>query len=118
MYLVLGKKNKEIIYISTTMDYQENGNPLVDNGTLAISVSLVDSVVEVDNIPKEVEVEKYCYIDGQYIINPDWVEPDPVSTVTTDELLDNQYTIMMAIADIYEQMNSSSTESDTTNQEG
>ena len=44
-YLILDHKNV-IFYISDTIDYQENGNPLVDYGTLAIAEYLVKKVIE------------------------------------------------------------------------
>ena len=74
-YLIMGQGN-EIIHISDTIGYQENGNPLVDNGTLAIAAILVDRVVEVETVPDGVVASKYCYSDTDgFYENPNWVEP-------------------------------------------
>lgn len=34
------------------------------------------SYAEVDNVPEEVIPEKYCYVNGEFVLNPDWVEPE------------------------------------------
>lgn len=74
MYLILGHKN-EIIHISSTIGYQSNGNPLVDEGRLAIAEILVKEIQEVSEIPAEVQPMKYCYTDGEFTLNPNWTEP-------------------------------------------
>lgn len=75
MYIIVGNKNK-ITHISETIGYQENGNVLVDNDTLAIAKILVKQVYEIENIPEEVKVEKYCYTEEKgFYINEDYKEP-------------------------------------------
>ena len=60
MFVIKGKINN-IIAVSDTLDYQENGNPLVHDGTLAIAEILVGSIEESDVIP-----EGWEYVDGVY----------------------------------------------------
>jgi hypothetical protein len=72
MYLIIGENNK-VICVSETLDHQENGNPLVKNGTLAIASILVKQEISgVTSIPTDYEDGKYCYIDGVFSISPDW----------------------------------------------
>lgn len=42
------------------------------------------TTVEVDEIPEEIKAnpEKYCYIDGEYVNNPDYIEPTTEPTDT------------------------------------
>lgn len=74
---VLTDNEDVIIYISETIGYQKNGNPLVDNGTLAIASSIVKSVSDDITIPDGVEPYKYLYKDGAFTENPNYVEPEP-----------------------------------------
>lgn len=60
MYIIKDKTN-EIIAISDTLDYQENGNPLIDNGARAIAEILVGSIEESDIIPEGWECSNGIY---------------------------------------------------------
>lgn len=71
-YLFLPKNDKRILHISSDLDYQPNGNYLINEGTIAIPPSIVD-MIEVDSIPESVETEKWSYIDGEFVYT--WVEP-------------------------------------------
>ena len=51
MYIIKDT-NGGIIAVSDALDYQENGNPLIDNGSRAIAFILVDSVEESDTMPE------------------------------------------------------------------
>lgn len=62
MNIITDKENK-IIHISETIGYQENGNVLVDNETLAIAKPLVNKIYEVDEIAEGITAEKYCYTE-------------------------------------------------------
>lgn len=87
MYLLLDEK-KVVLYISETIGYQSNGNPLVDHDTLAYAAILVDQVVEVENVPEDVTAMRWCYVDGEFAPNPNWVEPvDPTDPTGADALL-------------------------------
>ncbi|MEG1516073.1 MAG: hypothetical protein RSD95_14390 [Clostridia bacterium] len=66
-----------ILHISDTIGYQSNGNPLVDNGTLAYAAILVSRVVEVASIPANVTAMRYCYTNGQFVLNPHYIDPTP-----------------------------------------
>ena len=84
MYLLLNN-DTVIISISETLDYQPNGNAIVNNGALIIASVLFSEVCEVSTVPEYVEAVKYCYNAStqEYSINPDWSEPEP----TTDEIV-------------------------------
>lgn len=58
---IFTNENDVIFHISETLDYQSNGNYLVDNGKLAIPPVLVKEMFEINEIPAEVEAYKYCY---------------------------------------------------------
>lgn len=79
MKYVLTTDNDVLIHISDTLDYQSNGNPLVDNGNLAIAKPLVKEIFEVEDeeIPaKAIENNakyKYTREDG-FTKNEDYVE--------------------------------------------
>ena len=60
MYIVKDKIG-EVIVISDTLDYQSNGNPLIDNGMRAIAEILVGEIVESDELPEGWEKK-----DGHY----------------------------------------------------
>ena len=60
MYIIKDKEGN-IITLSDDLDYQENGNPLVHNGKLAIVSYIVDSIEETEEIP-----EGWEYINGEY----------------------------------------------------
>lgn len=74
-YVLLAPEDKRVLHISNDLAYQDNGNYLVDNGTLAIPQSICE-MHEVGSLPANVEPEKWCYINGQFAPNPNWREPD------------------------------------------
>ena len=64
MYIITDE-NDVIIHISKTLNYQENGNPLVDNDTRAIAKLLVKEIYKIETVPEKVEASKYCYTKEQ-----------------------------------------------------
>ena len=66
-----------VLHISDTIGYQSNGNPLVDHGTLAYAAILVDRVVEVENVPQGVTAQRYCFVGGEFVLDPNWKPPTP-----------------------------------------
>ena len=73
MYILTDKYN-HVITISKTLDYQNNGNYLVKDGTLAIVPSLVTNIYEKnEGIDEKYDSSKYCYTEEKgFYINPDW----------------------------------------------
>ncbi len=101
---VITDNNDIVIKMSDTIGYQENGNVLVDNGSLAIAKILVKGVFEVSDIPKEVSEYKYCYTEEKgFYKNQDYVEyvsPEQEILNLKGELADTQ----IAITEIYEML--------------
>ena len=58
---ILTDENNVIICISDTLEYQENGNPLVKNESYAIAENLVKHTYENVEVPEGIEESKYCY---------------------------------------------------------
>ena len=50
---------------------------------------IIENGIDVDDIPDEVMVcpSKWCYIDGKYTENPDYVEPVIPDTPTVEDLI-------------------------------
>lgn len=65
---ILKNDADEIIAISDTLAYQSNGNPLINEGKLAIASILVDSIQESDVIPEG--WEKAGKIYRRVIVHP------------------------------------------------
>lgn len=87
-YLILALDDKRILHISATLDYQDNGNYLIHNGTLAIPPSICE-LAEVAAVPDGVEPEKWCYIGGEFSPNPNWQEPEePIDVERVFQILE------------------------------
>ena len=86
MYVITDKQGV-IIKMSPTIDYQENGNPLVDNGQLAIAEILVGAVSGDVDVPDGVGEYTHKWIDGKFSVNEDYVPPSgSLIPKGTDEL--------------------------------
>lgn len=74
MYIITDYKDV-VMYISTTINYENNGNVLLDNGT-GIAKNIVKEVFEVAEVTTGVEEQKYCYTQEQgFYENPNYEEP-------------------------------------------
>lgn len=100
MFIVTDFKNK-IIALSTTIDYESNGNVLLDDNT-GIAAPCIKGVFEVENIPENIVAEKYCYTEEKgFYINENYVEP--VNEKTELEKLQKQVTnLQIALAELVE----------------
>lgn len=89
-YLILCPSDKRIIHISSTLDYNKVGGLILDSG-LHIAPNICE-VETIDYIPDYVEVEKYCYIDGKFIENENYIdeEIDVDEFVETDDKIINE----------------------------
>lgn len=78
MKFVLTKQNNEIIEISNTYELDEkHRNINVDNHAIAYAPDEKINVYEVEEIPGEVEIAKYCYTEEQgFYKNENYVEPE------------------------------------------
>lgn len=108
-YIVTDNDNV-IIHISETIGYQENGNVLVDNDTLAIAKINVKEVFELEEILSGIVENKYCYTEEKgFYENKNYVEV--VNELTEieklkiqNESLQEQITnLELALAEIYEE---------------
>lgn len=79
MKFVLTNKDNEIIEISNTYELdEEHRNINVDNNrAIAYAPNEKINVFEVEEIPEEVEIAKYCYTEEQgFYKNENYVEPE------------------------------------------
>lgn len=103
MKYIITNENNIIIHISETIGYQENGNILVDNNTLAIAKPLVKSVFEMDNINEGIKENKYCYTEEQgFYENENYKEPEPTDTEKIKDLQEQITNLQLALAEIVE----------------
>lgn len=72
---VITDKNHVIIHISETLDYQGNGNPIVDGGTLAIAKGIVGEISGDIDIPLDIDAFKNTYRDGDFGENANYEPP-------------------------------------------
>ena len=96
-------KNNEIIEISNTYELKEDvRNIIVDDHAIAYGPDEKINVYEVEEIPGEVEIAKYCYTEEKgFYENENYVEPinpDKEMEDLKQELADTQ----MALAELYE----------------
>lgn len=77
MKFVLTNKNNEIIEISNTYELdEEHRNINVDNHAIAYAPNEIINMFEIEEIPNEVEMIKYCYTEEKgFYINENYVEP-------------------------------------------
>ena len=91
MYIITEKNRKEILGMGKCLDYMENGYPRLIEENIAFPTEMVD-IYEVETVPEEVELFKYCYDTEQgFYFNPDWREPTPPEQLYT---LDEAATIL------------------------
>ena len=69
-YLILCPEDKRIIHISNSLGYEPNGNLILSSG-LRVAAGIAE-VAEVEEVPVEVEPEKYCFVDNAFVMNPEW----------------------------------------------
>jgi len=102
MKYIFVDENDVIFEVSDTLDYQNNGNYLIKNGTLAVPQSLVKAMYEIEEVPNEVEVQKYCYTeDNGFFKNESYREY--VSYEKKIEQLQEQVTnLELALTEMYE----------------
>jgi hypothetical protein len=85
-YLILCPSDKRIIHISTTLNFNSVGGLILDNG-----LQIVPNICEVEvvgAVPEYVEVEKYCYVNNEYVINENYVEPTEIVEEEIEDLTD------------------------------
>lgn len=101
-YIITGENNI-IIHISETIGYQENGNVLVDNNTLAIAKPLVKEVYEVENIEEGITENKYCYTEEEgFYENENYEEPEPTNEEKIKDMQEQITDLQLALAEIVE----------------
>ena len=99
---VITDHNDVIIKITDSVDFQDNGNALVDNGSLAIAKYLIKEIYEVSEVGENVKESMWCYTDDQgFYKNEDYTE-----SITTDqelEIIKEQITnLELALCEMYE----------------
>lgn len=77
MYIITNKRDNVILGMGERLGYMSNGYPRLLDKNIAFVTEQVN-VNEVENVPSEVSVDKYCYTTEKgFYINPGWVEKDP-----------------------------------------
>lgn len=78
MKFVLTNKENEIIEISNTYELdEEHRNINVDNHAIAYAPDEKINVYEVEEIPEDIEIAKYCYTEEKgFYKNENYVEPE------------------------------------------
>lgn len=71
-YLILCPSDKRIMHISTTLNYNKVGGLILDSG-LHIAPNIAEVVI-VNEIPSNVEIEKYCFVNNTFILNENYIE--------------------------------------------
>lgn len=102
MKYILTNKDNEIIEISNTYEIdEEHRNIIVDDHAIAYAPDEVINVYEVEEIPTEVEIAKYCYTEEKgFYINENYVEPKP--EITNEELMQQITNLQLALAEVIE----------------
>ena len=80
MKYILTDQSDAIIAISDTLSYQENGNLVINNGTLAIPPFMVKEKYSYEGeIPNNIVPYKYKYIENEgFIRNENYIENYPI----------------------------------------
>lgn len=86
-YILTAKDDHRIMHISDDLGYQSNGNYLIYGGELAVPPILAD-MAEVESVPEGVEPEKWCFADGEFYVNPNYVEPVEPADPGVEEALE------------------------------
>lgn len=73
-YLILCPSDKRIMHISSTLNYNKVGGLILDSG-LQIAPG-ISEVRTVEFVPDYVETEKYCYVNGGYVVNESYIEEE------------------------------------------
>jgi hypothetical protein len=81
--IVLIDKNNVIIDIVESAQTVENGLQVTKNKQTYIYASVLSkdfSQIEKDNIPDGVNAQAYKLVEGEYVVNPDYVAPKYYNT--------------------------------------
>lgn len=74
MYIITNGENI-IMHMSETLNHDSNGDILVDMDTLTLSKDLVKGTYEVENVPEEVYLGRYCYEEEKgFYKDPNYVK--------------------------------------------
>ena len=85
-HIVTAPKDERILAISDTLSYNEANQPVVNDGKLAFACEV--NLYEVETVPEEVEVEKFCYTKEKgFFENEDYEPPRSPEQVMLDALL-------------------------------
>lgn len=49
----------------------------------------------IETLPEDYEVDKYLYIDGEFVLNPDYIPPEDDSVDYDEVALDHEFRISM-----------------------
>ena len=95
MYVLTEKEKNIVVFISETLNHQDNGNPLINNDSVAVGFP----VNEYSNItiPDGVEPQKYCFDGTTFTSNEDYVEPPETLEQKLSSLEQSNYLFQQAM---------------------
>lgn len=77
MYVLTNKYNVALC-VTSTLEYAENGNPIVKGGAYQMPRALIENVYKnVEDVPADYADAKYLYNGAVWENNPDYDEPKP-----------------------------------------
>lgn len=88
MFIIKQTNTNIVLDSSDTIKYQSNNYPVVRPGTDYALAYYPDRivVVEVESVPEDFVSEKYLYTDNNFVLNPEYTEPNKYGI--SDELLE------------------------------
>lgn len=96
MYILTNKENV-VLHITKTLNRQPGTNYyLINNDSLAIPTNFIKEVYNIDDIPENIQEQKYCYTSKKgFYKNENYIEPK--------ESIEEQITdIQIALAELGE----------------
>lgn len=89
MFIILSKNDHSVVAKCSEVDYLPNGYPIDVKQNISY-VSDFFEVLEVESVPAEVELAKFCYTKEKgFYPNPNWVEPKPYTQEQYDAVLES-----------------------------
>ncbi len=110
MFIITNKVDDSIFDMDTKLDYLKNGYPRLINKNIAFVKDSVN-IYEVNEIPSEIELSKYCYtVEKGFYENPNYRESYDADTKITklEQTIARQEQniteLQLALVEVYEKI--------------